>query len=133
MLHSPHESAGMDIVSLGENGDRHFVENESTPRLNELLRRKGWSPTDQASPGPRGGHSCLGPLANDGAFELGHSAHDVKSQPSAGGRGVDSFAKRSEFDTSRAEVVDDADEVDQRSAQPIETPHHKHVSFADTG
>jgi hypothetical protein len=63
-------------------------------------------------------------------LELGEGTRDLKPQLASRRRRVDALLIKIQIDAARLEVLNCADQIDQRSPEPINCPGHHHVEFA---
>ncbi len=70
-----------------------------------------------ALPGPP---ALCQPPADHGAFELREDAHHLKHRLAGWRRGVEALLMEHEVDSERAQLGQEADEILQRPAQPID-------------
>ena len=54
------------------------------------------------------------------ALELGQRREDAEHQPAGGGRGVDVAGQHLQPDAALVQIADEADDVGQRAAEPVE-------------
>jgi hypothetical protein len=66
-----------------------------------------------------------------GPFELGESPDHLHHHPPCGSRGVDRLDQAAEASFGFSQPFHNREHITQRPGQPIELPHHKHVSFAE--
>ena len=57
----------------------------------------------------------------------------MRAASSGGRRGVDSLSQADERDSERLQIVEQCDQVLQRSPEPIEPPTHEHIEPAPLG
>jgi len=70
-----------------------------------------------------GGQALVGVGDDDGANELGERGEDMEDEHPAGGGGVQLLVQGLESDVHALELADDADEVFQTAAEPVEGHH----------
>ena len=95
-----------------------------------LLIGQSSMPAADSAPCACGGQPSVCPLANEIAFELCESCEYVQDETTARGAGVDGLAQRAESDAHGLELVDLSDEVFQRPAEAVETPHDYCVALS---
>lgn len=69
-------------------------------------------------------------LAHQVLLELGQGAEQVEDQPPAAGVGVDRLLDALELRTALLQSLGALEQILQRAAQPIQSPHHQGVASA---
>ena len=80
--------------------------------------------------GACGPDAVLGPLCDQAALELGDGAEDVEHELAGGGRGVDLLLEGDEGDLALLQLLDDLEQLAQRSAEAIEAHDHDGIALA---
>src|SRR5262245_56315473 len=77
-------------------------------------------------PGEPGEHA----LADHGALEFGENAHHLEHRLPGRRRGVDTLLMQEEVDALGVKFLQEAEEVHERPAEPIDRPGRNHVDLA---
>jgi hypothetical protein len=72
----------------------------------------------------------LGALAEHGALELGEGTDDLHHHPPGGGGGINGLGEALEVGPCPLELFEDQQQVFEGAGQPVELPHHQHVTLA---
>jgi len=80
-------------------------------------------------PRPRCRQSCHRALTDEIPLKLCECTEDVKDESSACIGGVDVLGQRLEPHTTCIKRVDDLDQVQQRTTEPIQSPNHQGVAL----
>jgi hypothetical protein len=65
---------------------------------------------------------------HEGAFKCGECAEHMQHQSSCGACGVDLLCQRPQPDAAAGQVGDEAQQIRQRTAEPVEASHHHRVA-----
>ncbi len=83
------------------------------------------------STGTRGSQSGVGSFLNQSPLELSKCREDVKDEFSGGSRRVDgSIADLTNADVPLSELIDEGDQMPNRSSQTIEPPSEQDIAIA---
>ena len=72
--------------------------------------------------------SCA--LVDEVTLELSERREDTKHEPAGGGRGIDVAGEHLQPDAVFLQIADEADDVGERAADPIQFPDHKSIALA---
>jgi hypothetical protein len=90
-----------------------------------------WRAATGTTPGAGCGKTRHRPLPDQVAFELGERGEDMEDETAGRRDGFDLFGKRFEVDLSDFHVGDEAYEIGQVPAEPVQPPHDERVSCAE--
>lgn len=82
--------------------------------------------------GDRRRASRRGAFLNQRPFQFRQDSHHLPHRPARGRGGVEGFRQRAEGHPPRFQIVQEADQVPQRPAQPIQLPHRQRVAFLES-
>ena len=121
----------MDLEQPCGIGGRLVTPGHHPTDLGLLLRRQlRTTPADASF--PTGGiQTGLRSFAEHGPFEFGERPDHLHHHPSCRRCGVDRLGQAAEASFGFTQPFHDREDIAQRAGQPVELPHHEHVSFAE--
>lgn len=99
--------------------------------MSNLLRRQLGLAAHLHPTGDRRRAARLGTFLNERAFQFRQYPDHLPHRAACWGRGVNRFRQRPEGDAPRLEVVQQADQVPQRAAQPVKLPDNKCIILSE--
>src|SRR4051812_16011021 len=87
----------------------------------------GWSPSSAPTPS-RCCQPCIDPFPDQGPLVLGERPEEIVEELAMRGRGVDPFREGAEGHPPPLQVIQDANKVRERAAEPVELPDHQHIA-----
>lgn len=98
---------------------------------NSRIMRVELGAASAAASGTGGNESGFGAFGNEPSLEVSQCREDVKDEFAAGGRGVDGpVTNRPKADAATLQLINQGNQMPNRSPKSIETPHQQRVAFA---
>ena len=98
-----------------------------------LFLAKPFAASPDASPRASGRQAGARAFSDQRPLELRQRAEDVEDELPGAGVSIDRFLQAAQPDALRAQGLGVGDEVLQRTAQPVEAPHHQRVAGTELG
>ena len=97
--------------------------------MGDLLQRQLGLAAHLHATGDRRRAARFGPFLDQGAFQFRQYPDHLPHGAARGRRGVNRFRQGAEGYTPRFQVIQEADQVPQRAAQPVEFPDDKRITL----
>ncbi|VWB76855.1 hypothetical protein BSE24067_03643 [Burkholderia seminalis] len=94
----------------------------------DLLRIEGGRTAKSRAAGFSRFESSLCPIADQGALEFSQGGDHVKHEHAGRCAGIDRFVQGGEVDAPGAQIIHHDQQLAQRAAKPVESPHDKGVA-----
>ena len=103
------------------------------PQLFDLLGRQRVRPAKQPAAFASCRKACVSPLLDEIPLKLSKGAENVEDELASACPGVQLLLQGLEVHTPTLKLADRLNEVSQRPAQPVETPHNEGVPGSQVG
>ena len=100
--------------------------------MGDLLRRQKGLAAHLDATRDRRRAARLRPFLNQGAFEFRQYPDHLPHRAARGRGGINGFRQRAEGDAPRFQIVQQAGQVTQRPAQPVELPDGERIAFRES-